>query len=213
LKKVVDRVWGIRYFGTVGALPVTESASVRHVRQPKKYRIRHLANRCVPGNSKNCVRAGRGGLAAMEATVAATFSQQRPRFHKLERTRPWVAANNHDVRVPGVYLTSAFLAFLYFLSERRMNNLTYVFAMGLMVRSPPPLPKSQCFDGFPAPRFQKVLIATTWMRSTDSGSGLDAEHKTILPTSTNSRLSIRVAADDGFRVADNQLVPIPRASH
>jgi hypothetical protein len=30
---------------------------------------------------------------------------------------------NHDVRVPGVYLTSAFLAFLYFLSERRMNNL------------------------------------------------------------------------------------------
>jgi hypothetical protein len=59
----------------------------------------------------------------MEATVAATFSQQRPRFHKLERTRPWVAANNHDVRVPGVYLTSAFLAFLYFLSERRMNDL------------------------------------------------------------------------------------------
>jgi hypothetical protein len=30
---------------------------------------------------------------------------------------------NHDVRVPGVYLTSAFLSFLYFLSERRMNNL------------------------------------------------------------------------------------------
>ena len=27
----------------------------------------------------------------MEATVAATFSQQRPRFHKLERTCPWVA--------------------------------------------------------------------------------------------------------------------------
>jgi hypothetical protein len=67
--------------------------------------------------------------------------------------------------------------------------------------------------GFPAPRFQKVLIATAWMRSTDSGNGLDAEHKTILPTSTNRRLSIRVAADDGFRVAHNQLVPIPRASH
>ena len=52
----------------------------------------------------------------MEATVVATFSQQRPRFHKLERTRPRVAAYyyNHDVRVPGVYLTSAFLAFLYF---------------------------------------------------------------------------------------------------
>ena len=59
----------------------------------------------------------------MEATVAATFSQQRPRFHKLVRTRPWVATANHDVRVPGVYLTSAFLAFLYFLSGRRMNNL------------------------------------------------------------------------------------------
>jgi hypothetical protein len=50
----------------------------------------------------------------MEATVAATFLQQRPRFHKLERTpAPWVAYYyNHDVRVPGVYLTSAFLAFL-----------------------------------------------------------------------------------------------------
>ena len=30
---------------------------------------------------------------------------------------------HHDVRVPGVYLTSAFLAFFYFLSERKMNNL------------------------------------------------------------------------------------------
>jgi hypothetical protein len=53
----------------------------------------------------------------MEATVAATFLQQRPRFHKLERTpAQWVAAYyyNHDVRVPGVYLTSAFLAFLCF---------------------------------------------------------------------------------------------------
>ena len=59
----------------------------------------------------------------MEATVAATLSQQRARFHKLERTRPWWRHTNHDVRVPGVYLTSAFLAFLYFLSERRMNNL------------------------------------------------------------------------------------------
>ena len=49
----------------------------------------------------------------MEATVAATFSQQRPRFHKLERTRPWVATHtDHDVRVPGVYLTSAFVALL-----------------------------------------------------------------------------------------------------
>jgi hypothetical protein len=59
----------------------------------------------------------------MEAAVAAIFSQQRLRFHKLERTRPWWGHTNHDVRVPGVYLTSAFLAFLHFLSERRMNNL------------------------------------------------------------------------------------------
>ena len=34
----------------------------------------------------------------MEATVAATFSQQRLRFHKLERTRPWVAA--YESRCP-----------------------------------------------------------------------------------------------------------------
>ena len=47
----------------------------------------------------------------MEATGAATFSQQTPRFDKLERTRPW-GHTSHDVRVPGVYLTSAFLAFL-----------------------------------------------------------------------------------------------------
>jgi hypothetical protein len=60
--------------------------------------IRHLANRCVPGNSKNCVRAGRGGLAAMEATVAATFSQRRPRFHKLDRD---VLVPQHDQTTQG----------------------------------------------------------------------------------------------------------------
>ena len=82
----------------------------------------------------------------MEATVAATFSQQRPRFHKLERTRPWVAANNHDVRVPGVYLTSAFLAFLYFLSGRRMNDLRV--CNGLDGSIPPAPPHSMASASF-----------------------------------------------------------------
>lgn len=36
------------------------------------------------------------------------------------------------------------------------------YQKGMQFRSLPPLPNSQCFDGFPAFSIPKVLIATTW---------------------------------------------------
>jgi hypothetical protein len=51
----------------------------------------------------------------MEATVAATFSQQRPRFHKLERTCPWVAYESRcpcTWRVPHFGVSGVFIFFV-----------------------------------------------------------------------------------------------------
>jgi hypothetical protein len=50
----------------------------------------------------------------MEATVAATFSQQRPRFHKLERTCPWVA---YESRCPCTSLRRFWRFYIFCLNE------------------------------------------------------------------------------------------------
>ena len=72
-------------------LSVIESACVRPVRpvpQTNRHRIRRLANRGIPVDSIPCVCASHAESAGMEANVSKSFSQQRTRVQKLERTPP-----------------------------------------------------------------------------------------------------------------------------